>query len=95
MRKREEFSVISGSGIDYLVNTVTRLKNTREFGLGCTESEMLPSQDIEVEMSRYVLDSQAGNKYLLIVKCAPDVNSSNSSKLRRKVYTIDSQLGVI
>lgn len=46
MRKREKFSVISVSSIDYLVNTVTRLKNAREFGLHCTWFEMLPSQDL-------------------------------------------------
>lgn len=63
--------------------------------MGCTEFEMWPSEDIEVEMSRLSVGftSWLGNKYFLIVKCAPDASSSNSSKLRRKVFTIDSHLG--
>lgn len=46
--------------MDYLVNTVTRLRNAREFGLGCTEFEMLSNQDIEVEIFRRLLDAEVG-----------------------------------
>lgn len=61
------------SGVDYLVNTITRLNNARGFGLGQTEFEMLPSQDIEVEIFRRLgYTDQLVNEYLLIVRCTPD-----------------------
>ena len=59
-------------GMDYLVNTIPGLRNTREFGLGHTELEMLPSQDTELEMLRRLLD-QLCSSHSLIAKCAADI----------------------
>ena len=58
--------------MDYLVNTIPGLRNTREFDLGHTELEMLPSQDTELEMLRRLLD-QLCSSHSLIAKCAADI----------------------
>lgn len=50
--------------MDYLVNTITRLKNARGFGLGQTDFEMLPRQDVEVDIFRRLGYTD--------VKCTPD-----------------------
>ena len=58
--------------MDYLVNMIPGLRNTREFGFGHTELEMLPSQDTELEMLRRLL-GQFCSRYSLIAKCAADI----------------------
>lgn len=56
-----------------LLSKYYRLRNARGFGLECTEFEMLPSQDIEVEIfRRRGYTDQLVNKCLLIVICTPD-----------------------
>ena len=56
MRERGVQGNLLVSGMEYLVNMIPGLRNTREFGLGHTELEMLPSQDTELEMLRRLLD---------------------------------------